>query len=89
MPGLAFTLAALPCLACLVELAALPPSPPCPPALQFGGQEPGSHAEIEEFVSTHYGAQFPLMSKVEVNGPGQHPLWAWLKLNAPAVTGRA
>ena len=59
-----------------------------PRVLQFGSQEPGSHAEIEEFVLTHYGAQFPLMSKVEVNGPGQHPIWAWLKLNAPAVTGR-
>ncbi len=32
--------------------------------LQFGEQEPGAHAEIEQFVASHYGAQFPLMSKV-------------------------
>ncbi|KAI7839624.1 hypothetical protein COHA_006624 [Chlorella ohadii] len=53
------------------------------PCNQFGEQEPGTHAEIEQFVASHYGAQFPLMSKVEVNGAGAHPLFAWLKQHTP------
>ncbi|EFN55342.1 hypothetical protein CHLNCDRAFT_13708, partial [Chlorella variabilis] len=56
--------------------------------LEFGQQEPGTHAEIEQFVSTHYGSQFPLMSKVEVNGASQHPIFAWLKVNSPPEPGR-
>lgn len=49
------------------------------PCNQFGGQEPGSEAEIQRFCSTRYGVTFPLSSKIEVNGEGQHPLYAWLK----------
>ena len=45
------------------------------PCNQFGGQEPGSAEEIETFCSTTYGVTFPLMEKVEVNGPGRHPLY--------------
>jgi len=46
------------------------------PCNQFGGQEPGSAEEIAEFCSTTYGVTFPMTEKVEVNGPGRHPLYA-------------
>jgi glutathione peroxidase len=49
------------------------------PCNQFGAQEPGSEAEIREFCSLNYGVSFPLSTKIEVNGPGAHPLYAWLK----------
>jgi glutathione peroxidase len=45
------------------------------PCNQFGGQEPGSAAEIDEFCSVNYGVTFPLTAKVDVNGPGRHPLY--------------
>ena len=48
------------------------------PCNQFGAQEPGSDAEIREFCSTRYDVGFPLASKLEVNGLGRHPLYAWL-----------
>jgi glutathione peroxidase len=49
------------------------------PCNQFAGQEPGTEAEIRHFCETRYGVTFPLFSKIEVNGPGTHPLYAWLK----------
>jgi len=48
------------------------------PCNQFGGQEPGTELEIREFCSTRYDVSFPLSAKVEVNGPGRHPLYEWL-----------
>jgi glutathione peroxidase len=48
------------------------------PCNQFGAQEPGSDQEIREFCSTRYDVNFPLASKIEVNGAGRHPLYAWL-----------
>jgi glutathione peroxidase len=54
------------------------------PCNQFGGQEPGSAEEIEEFCSTTYGVTFPLFEKIEVNGPGRHPLYAELTAVADA-----
>jgi glutathione peroxidase len=45
------------------------------PCNQFGGQEPGTAAEIDEFCQVNYGVTFPLTAKVEVNGPGRHPLY--------------
>ena len=48
------------------------------PCNQFLGQEPGTAEEIAEFCSATYGVSFPLFEKVEVNGPGQHPLFASL-----------
>ena len=48
------------------------------PCNQFGAQEPGRAAEIASFCSTHYGVDFPMFDKVEVNGPDRHPLYAWL-----------
>jgi glutathione peroxidase len=49
------------------------------PCDQFGHQEPGSDAEIGAFCQKNYGVTFPMFSKVEVNGPGAHPLYAWLR----------
>jgi glutathione peroxidase len=48
------------------------------PCNQFGGQEPGTAAEIGEFCSVTYGVTFPMFEKVEVNGPGRHPVYAEL-----------
>src|SRR3978361_554356 len=45
------------------------------PCNQFGGQEPGSAAEIEEFCSATYGVTFPMTQKIEVNGDDRHPLY--------------
>lgn len=49
------------------------------PCNQFGAQEPGSEAQIKQFCEVKYGVDFPLTSKIEVNGAGTHPLYAWLK----------
>jgi glutathione peroxidase len=48
------------------------------PCNQFGGQEPGTAAEIAEFCETGYGVTFPMTEKVEVNGDGRHPLYQQL-----------
>ena len=48
------------------------------PCNQFMGQEPGTAEEIQTFCSTTYGVTFPLTEKIEVNGAGQHPLYAQL-----------
>ncbi len=48
------------------------------PCNQFGAQEPGSETEIEAFCTTNYGVNFPMFSKVEVNGEGRHPLYQQL-----------
>ncbi|WP_433224561.1 glutathione peroxidase [Microtetraspora malaysiensis] len=48
------------------------------PCNQFMGQEPGSAEEIQEFCSTTYGVDFPLLEKIEVNGDGRHSLYASL-----------
>jgi glutathione peroxidase len=48
------------------------------PCNQFGAQEPGTPAEIQTFCSVNFGVTFPLSAKIEVNGPGRHPLYAWL-----------
>lgn len=45
------------------------------PCNQFAGQEPGSEEEIASFCESQYGVEFPLFAKIEVNGPGRHPLY--------------
>jgi glutathione peroxidase len=57
------------------------------PCNQFGEQEPGSEAEIGSFCQKNYGVSFPLFGKIEVNGAGAHPLYAWLKQSAPGMLG--
>ena len=48
------------------------------PCNQFGGQEPGSPEEIAAFAADRYDVTFPLTEKIEVNGPGRHPLYTEL-----------
>jgi len=45
------------------------------PCNQFGGQEPGTAAEIGTFCATNYGISFPIMEKIEVNGPNRHDIY--------------
>ena len=58
------------------------------PCNQFGGQEPGTAGEIAEFCSATYGVSFPLFEKIEVNGPGRHPLYQELT-SVPDSSGEA
>ena len=55
------------------------------PANQFGGQEPGSEAQIKEFCTSKYQVTFPMMSKVIVKGEGKHPLYKYL--TEPSTAG--
>ena len=48
------------------------------PANEFGKQEPGSDAEIDQFCRTKYSVKFDLFSKIVVKGPGIHPLYQFL-----------
>ena len=57
------------------------------PSNQFGGQDPGSNDEIASFCQLNYGVSFPMMAKVKVNGADAHPLWQWLKGQAPGLLG--
>ncbi|HEX7117102.1 MAG TPA: glutathione peroxidase [Steroidobacter sp.] len=59
------------------------------PCNQFGAQEPGSADEIGRFCEVNYGVSFPMFEKIEVNGPGAHPLFRWLKETAPGFLGSA
>jgi glutathione peroxidase len=54
------------------------------PCNQFGGQEPGTASEIAEFCSATYGVTFPMFEKIEVNGPGRHPVYQELTAVADA-----
>ncbi|MFB5759950.1 glutathione peroxidase [Paenibacillus medicaginis] len=53
------------------------------PCNQFGAQEPGTSEEAEEFCKINYGVNFPVFSKLEVNGPDTHPLFQYLKDQLP------
>ncbi|OUM84673.1 MAG: glutathione peroxidase [Bacillus thermozeamaize] len=53
------------------------------PCNQFGGQEPGTSEEAAAFCQVNYGVTFPVFAKVEVNGPNAHPLFQYLKNQAP------
>ncbi|MEI7738106.1 MAG: glutathione peroxidase [Betaproteobacteria bacterium] len=55
------------------------------PCNQFGGQDPKSEEEIAQFCATQYGVEFLLMQKIEVNGEEAHPLFKWLKAQAPGL----
>lgn len=60
------------------------------PANNFGGQEPGTEAEIKEFCSTNYNVKFPMFSKVSADGPDIHPLYMFLtsKETNPRFAGK-
>jgi glutathione peroxidase len=57
------------------------------PCNQFGAQEPGDAAEIGSFCSLTYDVDFPMMRKIDVNGPAAHPLYAWLKHEKKGLLG--
>ena len=57
------------------------------PCNQFGSQDPGSNADIDTFCQTNYGVSFQMMEKIDVNGKNAHPLYAWLKEEAPGILG--
>jgi glutathione peroxidase len=57
------------------------------PCDQFGHQEPGDADEIRRFCQLQYDVTFPLFGKVEVNGPGAHPLYEMLKSARPGLLG--
>jgi glutathione peroxidase len=57
------------------------------PCNQFGGQDPGSNADIASFCQLNFGVSFPMMEKVEVNGASAHPLYQWLCAEAPGLLG--
>jgi glutathione peroxidase len=56
------------------------------PSNEFGAQDPGSNGEIAAFCQKNYGVSFPMMAKVQVNGPQAHPLWQWLREQAPGTS---
>ena len=57
------------------------------PCDQFGHQEPGTESEIQTFCTTNYGVSFPMFAKVEVNGANTHPVYQFLKDEAPGLLG--
>jgi len=57
------------------------------PCDQFGHQEPGDEAEIKNFCSLTYDVDFPLFSKIDVNGANTHPLYKWLKEEKGGLLG--
>ena len=57
------------------------------PSNEFGAQDPGSNDTIASFCQINYGVSFPMMAKVKVNGADAHPLWQWLKVQAPGLLG--
>ena len=57
------------------------------PCDQFGHQEPGSEAQIQDFCTSEYDVTFPLFAKTDVNGARAHPLFAALKAKAKGLLG--
>ncbi|AFT72534.1 Glutathione peroxidase [Alloalcanivorax dieselolei B5] len=57
------------------------------PCNQFGHQEPGDEVEIGAFCEKNYGVDFPMFAKIDVNGSDAHPLYRYLKSEAPGLLG--
>ncbi|PSK36023.1 Peroxiredoxin HYR1 [Elsinoe australis] len=57
------------------------------PCNQFGGQDPGSDNDIQEFCQLNYGVSFPVLAKTEVNGDKAEPVWEWMKAEKPGLMG--
>ncbi len=57
------------------------------PCNQFGAQDSGTNEEIGAFCQRNYGVSFTMMEKVDVNGDDAHPLFKWLKAEAPGLLG--
>lgn len=58
------------------------------PANDFGGQEPGTEAEIADFCSTRFDVSFPMFAKVAVTGEAQHPLYRELVAAQPEAIAK-
>jgi glutathione peroxidase len=56
------------------------------PANEFGAQEPGTNAEIQDFCRGTFGVKFPMFEKIVVKGKGQHPLYQFLTSAKPHAT---
>lgn len=57
------------------------------PCNQFGGQEPGTNQEIQQFCQINYQVTFPMFAKIEVNGSAAHPLYQYLKSGKTGILG--
>ena len=57
------------------------------PCNQFKQQDPGTNEQIEEFCRVNYGVDFKMFARIEVNGPGRHPLYTYLIENTPVRAG--
>jgi glutathione peroxidase len=57
------------------------------PCNQFGAQEPGTAEQIGEFCESNFGVSFPMFAKIDVNGPGAHPLYQFLRRIKPGIFG--
>lgn len=57
------------------------------PCNQFGGQEPGDESAIAAFCRDRFDVTFPLFAKIDVNGPGAHPLYRHLTQARPGWLG--
>lgn len=57
------------------------------PCNQFGQQEKGDNQSIDSFCQLNYGVSFPMFAKIDVNGENAHPVFNYLKSEAPGVLG--
>jgi glutathione peroxidase len=57
------------------------------PCDQFGHQEPGSNAEIQQFCQLNYGVTFPVYAKIDVNGKNAAPLYDYLRSERKGILG--
>jgi glutathione peroxidase len=57
------------------------------PCNQFGGQEPGSDSEIQNFCTGRFGVKFPILAKVDVNGDDAAPVFTFLKKEKKGILG--
>ncbi|ENV46139.1 glutathione peroxidase [Acinetobacter brisouii] len=57
------------------------------PCNQFGGQDPGSNEEIDNFCKRNYGVSFPMFAKVDVKGPEAHAIFRLLTREAKGILG--
>jgi glutathione peroxidase len=57
------------------------------PSNQFGGQDPGTNDEIQEFCQVNYGVTFPVLGKTDVNGDKAEPVYEWMKGEKPGLMG--
>ncbi len=57
------------------------------PCNQFGHQAPGTQEEIHQFCTMNYDVSFPQFAKIEVNGPGESPLYSYLKSQQSGILG--